>query len=119
MGYTLHEAIIVTSWDSAAIVEARAAADALGLPVSDIVNAPLNGFRSFAVLPDGSKEGWDDANDYESRRAALIARLRVIAAYSDGSSPIDFCCVQWGEDEVSTAKSRRELIEAERARGGA
>lgn len=58
MGYMRHHAIIVTSWTGDALVPARQAALSIFPPdqVSGIVNGAMNGYASFFVGPDGSKE---------------------------------------------------------------
>jgi hypothetical protein len=77
MGYTRHHAIIVTSWHANSTETAyRWAIETFGYPhVSPISPAVINGFRSFVVYPDGSKEGWEPSNRHDTLRADFIHGL--------------------------------------------
>ena len=70
MGYVRHDAIVCTSFDENYIEPARAKAELLGLPVTDIVKSPVNAYYSFLIAPDGSKEGWDESDRGDEARAA-------------------------------------------------
>jgi len=61
MGYIRHDAIVATSWDVKYLKPARAKAEELGLPCTEIVESNTNGYVSFLIAPDGSKEGWDES----------------------------------------------------------
>ena len=69
MGYIKHNAIIVTdkSFDNG-IKELREKAIELELPCSEIINSGCNGFKSFFIAPDGSKEGWNRSNIMDEKR---------------------------------------------------
>ena len=68
MGYIRHDAIIVTDWNEDRLNAARDKAMELGLIVSEIVSSETNGYVSFLIAPDGSKEGWDTSEEHETRR---------------------------------------------------
>lgn len=99
MGYMVHHAILVTSWDTEKLDTAHQAAERIvhGL-VSPIVKGRINTENSFFVAPDGSKEGWDTSNEGDEQRAAFIAWLRE-QEWSDGSSPYAWALVQYGDDD--------------------
>ena len=68
MGYMCHHAIIVTSWDERSIVAAhKKACELFGNKnflgtisyITEITPGAINGYRSFLIPPDGSKEGWE------------------------------------------------------------
>jgi hypothetical protein len=65
MGDIYHHAIIVigTEWRSHQLVAAREYAIEAGNSVTEIVPSRTNGFSSFMVAPDGSKEGWANSNE--------------------------------------------------------
>lgn len=67
MGYIKDEAIVFTGNER----ECRLAqwkADQLGLHhTGDRVHA-INGLRSFLIVPDGSKEGWEESREGDNRR---------------------------------------------------
>ena len=72
MGIIQHDAIVIVSGNAAHIEEARDFAVSTGLAVSEMSPVLINGYQSFCVFPDGSKEGWEDSDrGDESRRAIL------------------------------------------------
>jgi len=75
MGYMRHHTIVVTSWQAEAIEAAHAQATKIFPWVSAISPEATNGYRSFFVPPDGSKEGWEDSDAGDNRRDAFIAWL--------------------------------------------
>jgi hypothetical protein len=105
MGYERHHAIVLTSWNEAKLTEAHAKAVELGCTVSEITAEVVNGYRSFFVAPDGSKEGWDGSAEGWRRRCALIDWLRSTYARPDGQY-IDWVEVQYGDDNGVTRTTR-------------
>jgi hypothetical protein len=98
MGYIRHEAIVVTGWNypnKNKINSALAKARELGLPCSDLVDSPMNGYVSFLIAPDGSKEGWKDSNDGDAARAAWKAWA--------ASMSLDWAHVSYGGDDSELA----------------
>lgn len=79
MGYIRHHAMIVTSWRPESVTEAHAEAERLFADthahVTPIGPPAVNAETSFAVLPDGSKEGWGDSDEADAAREALKAYL--------------------------------------------
>lgn len=96
MGYMRHHAIVVTCFKYETLHEARTTALALGCQVSDIVASRTNGFHSFFVAPDGSKEGWEESDDGNRRRDLFTAYLRNPNLY------LDWVEVQYGDDNRNT-----------------
>lgn len=82
MGYFKHEAVIVTGFDEGRVkVVHEKAVDvfqqaSLSLCVSDMTLSRANGFASFAIFPDGSKEGWDTSDAGETCRQEFIEWLK-------------------------------------------
>src|SRR5262245_1582447 len=103
MGYIRHHAIVVTgsydSWPATAHAEARRVFGPLD--VSDLSVPLVNGYQTFCVWPDGSKEGWDESDAGNDKRGTFIGWLRA-QAYEDGSSPLDWVEVQYGDDNLET-----------------
>jgi hypothetical protein len=99
MGYMRHNAIVVTThghkmassaWDKACEI----------FPfqmVSPRMPAPINGYFSFFVGPDGSKEGWTESDDGDKARSDCIDWIHS-QAYSDGSNPYAWAEIQYGDD---------------------
>ena len=98
MGYMRHHAIVVTTWSEPHLIEAHAKASEL-LPdlVSPIIDGIMNGYRSFFVAPDGSKEFWKDSNDCDAGRAAFVAWLKERDGPDLGY--LKWCEVFFGDDD--------------------
>ena len=96
MGYMRHDAIVVTSWNSEAIVAAGDEARELGLDVLGPSSIATNGIRTMLVCPDGSKEGWEESADGDRKRERFLAYLNSIR-YEDGSS-----CLTWVANSYSS-----------------
>ena len=109
MGYIAHRTIIVTSfditWDEPKLAEtARKKAIEIfgeGL-VSDMVDSVINGYKSFFVAPDGSKEGWPESDEGDVKREEFKKWLRE-QAYDDGSNHYDWAEFRYGGDERELA----------------
>jgi hypothetical protein len=70
MGYSRHHAIVVTSWDEKHIELAHAKArEIFGDHVTEILPPATNGYRTFLIGPDGSKEWWPESDAGDKRRA--------------------------------------------------
>jgi len=66
--------------------------------VSKIVMSVSNGYGSFFIAPDGSKEGWSTSDDGDSLRDKAI---EILDSYNfdDGSSPFAWVEVQYGDGD--------------------
>ena len=103
MGYMRHHTIVVTSWDEKILATAHAEAYRIfDATVSEIVLSPVNGYVSFFVAPDGSKEGWDSSDTGDAKRAEFIAWLRT-QVYEDGSSSLTWFEAFYGDDDRECA----------------
>lgn len=99
MGVVNHNAIIATTWS-------KERADAIHVWISGLteqqqklfVNSEglVNQYQTFALMPDGSKEGWDASDAGDDLRELFIARLTE-DNYEDGSSPWAWVEVGYGE----------------------
>lgn len=107
MGYMRHHAIVVTGGDwslgAATIGEAHSRAITIfgSQLVSPLTEALVNGYQSFAVFPDGSKEGWETSTDHDHQREQFIAWLDK-HRYEDGSASVAWVEVQYGDDDGRT-----------------
>jgi hypothetical protein len=101
MGHIRHHAIIVTGTYGDHIEKAHAVAVGLEMSVTPILPATVNATRSFMVGPDGSKEGWDDSDAGDARREHFVAWLNSYR-YRDGSAPLAWVEVQYGDDDGET-----------------
>jgi len=78
MGYLLHRAIIVDGFDHAHVAGARATAAVKfakhGFPglVTGLYQHSVNGNWTFMVVPDGSKEGWEDSDRGDKARDEFL-----------------------------------------------
>jgi hypothetical protein len=101
MGYIRHHAIVVTSWKKELLEEAHAKAVELGMSVSDVTAEVTNGYRSFFVAPDGSKEGWGTSDRGDENRTALIEWFKDKAGY------LDWVEVSYGGDDYDRVTAER------------
>lgn len=108
MGYMRHHALIITSWDEDKIKEAHKRAETLFHVVSPVLNSTANGYLSFFIPPDGSKEGWADSNAGDMQRDGMIQWLNE-QAHDDGSTCFDWVEVQYGDDEKITVTLRDDV----------
>lgn len=86
LGYTVHHAIIVTGRDRERVNRLRLCALDLDACVSELAQAPVNAYWSFAVFPDGSKEGWSESDRGDERRRNIVK-----AATEAGMDFVEVC----------------------------
>ena len=67
------------------------------LTVSDLVHSFINGYTTFLIAPDGSKEGWDESNEGDKLRDLFVDYINS-QAYEDGSSSLKYAELFYGED---------------------
>ncbi len=107
MGVIAHHAIVITG--SYGGFAERAHEKALGIfpreQVSEISPEAVNGYRSFSVFPDGSKEGWSESDDGNAQRDAFVTWLYE-QEYGDGSSPLSWVEVHYGEIRYASNGAR-------------
>lgn len=112
MGYMRHHAIIVTSWENnhlkQAHDQARAIFDRNGYQVSDLLDSAINGYQSFMVPPDGSKEGWDFSDEGDANRAQFLQWLREQNLFVDAIE------VQFADEDNAPAVVLQEVRYEER-----
>ena len=93
-----HHAIVVSSFDSEAIANIHDfASDLFDTMVTSVQISPVNGYSTFFIGPDGSKEGWNESNDYDARRKLVITEIDSIK-YDDGSNRLSYSEFFYGED---------------------
>ena len=92
MGYTRHHAIIVTAENKELITVAYKKAKSIFEYVPKITPMAMNGVSSFFIPPDGSKEGWEESDRGDIRRAHFIEWL-------DHSTSLKWAEVQYGDDK--------------------
>jgi hypothetical protein len=105
MGYMRHDAIVVTSWKREALDAAAQKARDLGLEVVGPSAEVTNGIATFLVCPDGSKEGWDESDEFDAKRSQFLAHLNS-ERYVDNSSCLSWVALGYGSDD------REAVIEA-------
>ena len=102
MGYMCHHAIIVISWDKGSIVAAHKKAceifenqNFLGTIsyITEITPEATNGYRSFLISPDGSKEGWETSDRGDIARNRFIQWLD-----SQKDNYCEYAEVQFGDE---------------------
>jgi len=108
MGYMRHHMIVVTSYDERLIISAHSRATDLFTQddwrgrtvagVTPIMTSPVNGYYTFFVAPDGSKEGWEDSDRGDRSREELVNWLEA-QRFEDRSRPLKWAVVQYGDDD--------------------
>lgn len=105
MGYIRHHAIIVTCCDHLKLLtkirDSIRHNESDRVPVSDIMNSPINGYASFTIYPDGSKEGWETSTNGDLARKGIINLLDKFR-FCDGSSFLSWVEVQYGDGDRKT-----------------
>lgn len=104
MGYICHNAIVVTGWNEhvdrawshahALLSEANEGIDGLPMSIlSPVSETAVNGQKSFAIWPDGSKEGWGTSDAGDHLRDEFIA-------YLEGTTDlwVAWCEVRFGDE---------------------
>lgn len=113
MGRIVHDAMVVTTSDirpgGLPDMDAFRASlpEALRPLVVGPISAPLNGYVSYAFLPDGSKEGWGASNEADECRQRFADLFNH--HYSDGSTHDDAVAISFGGDlrhEISDPQAR-------------
>jgi len=108
MGHICHHAIIVTAYEDdierahevAEKIFSRSVEDDWRITtatVSPILKGQVNGYDSFCIAPDGSKEGWDHSDQGDQCRKEFIDWLEK-QAFEDGSNSYAFAEIQFGDD---------------------
>lgn len=104
MGYIVHHAIIVTGAVDRDLNSAYdVAVGVFGDMVSPKVQSHTNGYVTFVVAPDGSKDGWPDSEAGDKRREHYLEFL------SHNHLSLRWCEVQYGDDEGDNRILRTEV----------
>ncbi len=78
MGYMRHHAIVVTGQeDRIALAHEEASKRFDSRYLTGVTETAVNGYRSFLVAPDGSKEGWTESKEMDELRRSFVAYLRT------------------------------------------
>jgi hypothetical protein len=100
MGHIKHHGIAVTSDIDQLIKEAHTRAKSIfKARTSEILKSETNGYKSFFIAPDGSKEGWEESNKGNDQRKMFVKWINK-QAFEDNS--ISFCEFFYGEDKGSS-----------------
>ncbi len=99
MGYILHHTIVITSCQEALLKRAhKNARHCFGKATSPLTPPTVNGYRSFFIAPDGSKEGWSESDDGDRQRVEFKAWLHSLA-YEDGSTSLAWFEASYSSDD--------------------
>lgn len=101
MGYLRNHVIIVNSFSKEDIEKVHNKAMELFPELTtELKETPVNSDYSFAILPDGSKEGWSESDDYDSKRNIFKKFIKTFD-YEDGSNPLKVVQVWFDEEGKS------------------
>ncbi len=103
MGYMRHHGIMVTMMVDSSSAEAYAKALEIfpRAQVSPLSPPVTNGFRSFAIFPDGSKEGWPESEAGDLARKKFLDWMES-KRYKDGTTSNNWVEFQFDDDEGQT-----------------
>lgn len=83
MGYIRHHAMIITDCDLERIRDIHRFATLCSLNPTSIMDSTVNGYRTFFIPPDGSKEGWEPSNEGDEERKRFKQFIRKRHPYCD------------------------------------
>ncbi len=124
MGYIRHKALIVTGSDyndsdyNDAVSKCQHFAEKqyenTDVPKGVVtpIYSGVNGYTSFAILPDGSKEWWDTSNDSDECVREIIKKIESYRD-EDGEPSIHYAYVQLYDDNgvVELLESSKEAAD--------
>ena len=96
-----HHAIVVTSWNYELLEIAHSKAKEIFEQVAPITPKTINGYVSFLVAPDGSKEGWEYSDNGNKARSEFISWLDS-QRHDDGSTSLHWVEIQFADDDKET-----------------
>ena len=98
MGVENNNAVIATTWNRDEVKRIKDFVDGLTEMKSLFIfgSEECNGKTTVVMVPDGSKEGWEESDDGDKLRDAFVTELQK-ADYDDGINPWDFVEVGYGE----------------------
>jgi hypothetical protein len=101
MGYIAHNMIACTAWKQEHIEIAHKKARSLfsESPVTEIYATKTNGYFSFFICPDGSKEGWETSQNGDEERKEFIEWLS-----SQDDLYVDAVDLRYGGDNPELAQ---------------
>jgi len=106
MGYIKHHAIVVTSWDNELLEKvhdrARDIFNGTTALLTLITPATINGYASFLIAPDGSKEGWAESDIGNEKRKEFIDWIEVTGEMIGHPMSLNYIEVQFGDDHGET-----------------
>lgn len=105
MSFMKHHAIIVTSVMDSMINEIHKEAKMIfdEKLVSEIITSNVNGYKSFFVAPDGSKEEWPESAAGDTKRKLFTDAIEK-RNHPDGSNSIKFVEVYYGDQLTGNAE---------------
>lgn len=99
MGVENNECVVATTWNDEAMQKVKEWIGSLTDEEQSLFTftpSIVNSKETLFMGPDGSKKGWETAEQGEALRDKLIALLETFN-YEDGSSPFDWVEVGYGE----------------------
>ena len=107
MGHTLHHTIVVTSWSGPDLFRAARKARLMGCAVIGPSAPQMNGYRTFCIVPDGSKDGWGTSDAGDTRRNQFVDWLNA-QRDEDGGTCFDWFEASFGNPDENAEVSRCE-----------
>ena len=99
MGVINHDVVLATTWRSIHFDRMWVWIQSLNeyeKPLFIRGDSKMNNYKTIILLPDGSKEGWEDSLKGDELREKFIHQIKK-HAFEDKSSPWDWVWVSYGE----------------------
>jgi len=113
MSYIKHDAVIATGCRSTFIAACETFRNETRSEHRKFILGPvhgINGFVTFVISPDGSKESWETSDELDGLRAAFVA-----IAKEHGASVVE---VRFGGDDSSLSAKYSDIYDAFEISGG-
>ena len=99
MGIINHNAVVATTWNENEVLRIKEWVKSLDEKTqAAFLFGPrvVNGYATVILVPDGSKEGWDESTKGDVLRSRFTSKLEE-SNHNDGSSPWDYVEIGYGE----------------------
>lgn len=120
MGMMHHVSMIVTSFDDKKLARTHKKAKSLfkSQDVSRIMGQGVNGYKSFVIVPCGSKLGWEPMNNQLDAVEKLKEWIDESMPYDDGSTSVQYVINRFGEFGLQSEDHDGNMLDSEEVKHG-
>lgn len=119
MGMMHHVSMVVTSWDEKQLKRTHTKAKKLmkNTNISRIMGEGVNGYKSFAIVPCGSKLGWQPMNEQLRAIEQLKEWIDQTMPHEDGSTSVQYVINRFGEFGLQSEDNEGNNLNSEDKNG--